>query len=188
MGVKALKVFQTEVDGAFLIELDVFGDARGFFLESYEKRRYAEHGIDVDFVQDNRSFSTRGVIRGMHYQMEHPIGQLIYVIHGTVFDVGVDLRPGSGSFGKHVAVTLSGEGNRQLFLPAGVAHGFCTLGEENEILYKCSEYYYPDDEAGVLWNDPDLGIAWPITDPLIKERDAAFPRLRDISPARFPRV
>ena len=182
-----MKVHKTAVEGAYIIDLDVFGDERGFFLESYEKRRYGENGIDAEFVQDNRSFSMKGVVRGMHYQVEHPIGQLIYVTHGCVFDVGVDLRPGSISFGKHVAVTLSAEDNRQLYLPAGVAHGFCTLGDRNEILYKCSEYYYPDDEAGVLWNDPDLEIAWPISEPMIKARDAAFPRLRDVDPSRLPR-
>jgi len=183
-----MKAHNTAIDGAYLIDLDVFGDKRGFFLESYEKRRYAKHGIDADFVQDNRSFSLKGVVRGLHYQVKHPIGHLVYVTRGTVFDVGVDLRPNSRTFGKHVAVTLSGDGNQQLFLPAGVAHGFCTLGDENEILYKCTEHYYPDDEAGVLWNDPDLEIPWPFSDALIKERDAAFPRLKDVDPSRLPHV
>lgn len=183
-----MKVHKTAVEGAYIIDLDVFGDERGFFLESYEKRRYSENGIDVEFVQDNRSLSMQGVVRGMHYQVKHPIGHLIYVTHGCVFDVGVDLRPGSRSFGKHVAVTLSADSNRQLFLPAGVAHGFCTLGDRNEILYKCSDYYYPDDEAGILWSDPDLGIAWPISDPVIKARDADFPRLRDVDAMRLPRT
>lgn len=183
-----MKLTETDIEGAYLIDLDVYGDERGFFLESYHYQRYAENGLDVQFVQDNRSFSQKGVVRGLHYQVKRPIGHLVYVIRGSVFDVGVDLRPNSRTFGKHIAFTLSAEGNQQLFLPAGVAHGFCTLGDENEILYKCTEYYFPDDEAGVLWNDPDIGIQWPVTDPLIKPRDAAFPRLRDVKEDRLPQV
>jgi len=181
-----LKVTETAVEGAYLIDLDVYGDKRGFFLESYHCQRYAEHGIDVEFVQDNRSFSIQGVVRGLHYQIRHPIGHLVYVTHGCIFDVGVDLRPHSATFGKHVAYTLSADKHQQLYLPPGVAHGFCTLADENEILYKCSEYYDPDDEAGVLWNDPDIGINWPIQHPEIKERDAHFPRLKEISPSHMP--
>jgi dTDP-4-dehydrorhamnose 3,5-epimerase len=183
-----MKVTDTTIEGAYLIELDVYGDERGFFLESYQHRRYADHGLDVDFVQDNRSFSMRGVLRGLHYQVNRPVGHLVYVTHGTIFDVGVDLRAGSPSFGRHFGYMLRAENNQQLFFPAGVAHGFCTLGEENEILYKCTDYYDPDDEAGLLWNDPDIGIEWPISDPVIKERDAAFPRLADIAPENLPRV
>jgi len=182
-----MKVHKTAIEGAYLIDLDKFGDERGFFLESYGKKRYAAYGIDVDFIQDNRSFSQKGVVRGLHYQINHPIGHLIYVIHGSVYDVGVDLRAGSKTFGKHISFTLSAENNQQLFLPAGVAHGFCTLADENEILYKCTEYYYPDDEAGVIWNDSDIGIDWPIVTPLIKERDAAFPMLKDVPRSRLPK-
>lgn len=183
-----MKFTETEIAGAYLIDLDVHGDRRGFFLESYQRRRYAECGLDVEFVQDNRSFSLKGVVRGMHYQAKHPIGHLVYVTRGCVFDVGVDLRMGSPTFGRHIAFTLSAEKNQQLYLPPGVAHGFCTLGEENEILYKCTEYYYPDDEAGVLWNDTDLEIRWPVTNPVIKPRDAAFPRLREIDSTRLPKI
>jgi len=183
-----VKVTETNIAGAFLIDLDVYGDKRGFFLESYQKERYAKHGLDIEFVQDNRSFSQKGVVRGLHYQVKHPIGHLVYVVRGSLFDVGVDLRSDSPTFGEHISCTLSAENNQQLFLPPGVAHGFCTLGEENEILYKCSEYYYPDDEAGVLWNDSDLAIQWPVKNPVIKPRDAAFPRLKDIDPARLPKI
>jgi len=183
-----MKVHKTAIDGAYLIDLKMFGDKRGFFLESYEKRRYVEHGIDANFVQDNRSFSQKRVVRGLHYQIKHPIGHLVYVIHGSVFDVGVDLRVGSKTFGKHIAFTLSAENNQQLFLPAGVAHGFCTLADENEILYKCTEYYYPDDEAGIIWNDQDIGIDWPILKPLIKKRDAVFPMLKDVPTSHLPDV
>jgi len=187
MWILFVKVMKTAIAGAYLIDLDVYGDKRGFFLESYQRKRYAAHGLDVEFVQDNRSLSQKGVVRGIHYQVEHPIGHIVYVTHGRVFDVGVDLRHNSPTFGRHIAFTLSAENNQQLYLPPGVAHGFCTLGEENEILYKCTEYYYPGDEAGVLWNDSDLGIQWPINDPIIKPRDAVFPRLRDIDPARLPK-
>ncbi len=166
-----MQVRKTEIDGAFLIDLDVHGDERGFLLESYQKSHYADYGIDYDFVQDNHSWSVGGVLRGLHYQVQHPIGHLIYVVRGSVFDVGVDLRANSRTFGKHVTCTLSAAKKQQLFLPAGIAHGFCTLAEENEILYKCTEYYYPDDEAGVIWNDADIGIEWPIKDP-------AFPDFR----------
>ncbi len=183
-----MKVHKTEIDGACLIDLDVFGDKRGFFLESYEKKRYVDHGINVEFVQDNRSYSGKGVLRGLHYQVEHPIGQLIYVIRGRVFDVGVDLRRESPTFGKHVAYTLSADKPQQLYLPPGVAHGFCTLAEENEILYKCSEYYYPDDEAGILWSDPDIGIDWPVSNLLVKGRDAEYPLLKDVTGSRLPQV
>jgi len=181
-----VNVTKTDIDGAYLIDLDMYGDKRGFFLESYHHKRYAEYGLDMQFVQDNRSFSLKGVIRGLHYQVKRPIGHLIYVTHGCVFDVGVDLRPNSPSFGKHVAYTLSAEKGQQLYFPPGVAHGFCTLGEKNEILYKCTEYYCAEDEAGVLWNDPDIGIRWPTHNPMIKERDAKFPRLRDISTTMLP--
>jgi len=183
-----MKVTRTAIPGAFLIDLEVHGDKRGYFLESYQRRRYANLGLDAEFVQDNRSFSQKGVLRGMHYQVRHAIGHLVYVTHGRVFDVGIDLRPKSPTFGKHIAFTLAAENNQQLYLPPGVAHGFCTLGEENEILYKCTDYYFPDDEAGVLWNDPDLGIQWPLTNPVITPRDAAFPRLKNIDPANLPRV
>jgi dTDP-4-dehydrorhamnose 3,5-epimerase len=183
-----IKVTKTAIAGAFLIDLDVHCDHRGFFLESYQRRRYADAGLNAEFVQDNRSFSQKGVLRGLHYQVHHPVGHLIYVTHGCVFDVGVDVRRNSPTFGQQIAYTLSAESNQQLYLPPGVAHGFCTLGHENEILYKCTEYYYPDDEAGVLWNDPELDIQWPVIDPLITPRDAAYPKLKDIDPAKFPNV
>lgn len=183
-----MNVVETGIYGAYLIELDVFGDQRGFFLESYQRRRYMDSGINAEFVQDNRSFSGGRVLRGLHYQVEHPIGQLIYVTRGEVFDVGLDLRRDSPTFGHHVSYTLSEDLPRQLYLPPGVAHGFCTLAEENEILYKCSEYYYPDDEAGVLWSDPDIGIKWPIESPVINARDAGYPCMKDVDESMFPRI
>ena len=183
-----MKLSKIAIEGAYLIDLDIFRDERGFFLETYQLRRYVDSGLDVSFVQDNRSFSKKGVLRGLHYQIKRPIGHLIYVTHGSIFDVGVDLRKSSPTFGEHFSVTLAAEGNQQLFLPAGVAHGYCTLADENEILYKCTEFYDAADEAGVVWSDPHIGIEWPIHDPVIKERDANLPLLKDIPPSRLPRV
>ncbi|QWD91085.1 dTDP-4-dehydrorhamnose 3,5-epimerase [Polynucleobacter sp. MWH-Braz-FAM2G] len=183
-----MRVQSTAIAGALLIELDVHSDNRGFFLESYQSKRYAEFGIDHVFVQDNHSCSEKGVVRGIHYQIEHPIGHLIYVTKGHILDVGVDLRPASPTFGRHISFELSAEMHQQLFLPPGVAHGFSGLGEWNEIWYKCTDFYYPEDEAGLLWNDPDLGIDWLINSPNIKVGDIFFPRLRDIHPSRLPRI
>lgn len=181
-----MKFNQTNIQGAYLIDLDIYRDDRGFFLESYQRQKYADQGLDVEFVQDNRSRSKKNVLRGLHYQIQNPIGQLIYVTHGEVFDVGVDLRKGSPTFGAHISFTLAADKPQQLYLPAGVAHGFCTLGETNEILYKCTEYYYPEDEAGLFWNDPDLGIQWPIENPNINDRDGVYSRLKDIPLSRLP--
>lgn len=183
-----MKVTRTPISGVVLIDLEVHGDKRGYFLECYRRSRYAELGLDIEFVQDNRSFSLKGIVRGMHYQVRHPIGHLVTVTRGRVFDVGVDLRVGSQTFGKHVAITLEAERHQQLYLPPGIAHGFCSLADENEIFYKCTDYYFPEDEAGVLWNDPDLGIPWPLVSPVINPRDAAFPRLKQLDPTRLPRV
>ena len=185
----ALRVETTVISGAYLIDLgDVHGDSRGFFVESYQKRRYQEHGIRIDFVQDNRSYSRKGVLRGLHYQIQHPIGHLVYPIRGRIFDVGVDLRRHSPTFGNHIAYILSANKPQQLYLPPGVAHGFCTLEDENEILYKCTDYYFPEHEAGLAWNDPDIGIDWPIADPVIKDRDKGYPRLKDIAESQLPQI
>ena len=183
-----MRIEPTEIEGAYLIELEIREDNRGFFLEMYHAQRFAEGGINYNFVQDNRSCSGKGVVRGIHYQIEHPIGHLIYVTEGRVFDVGVDLRRRSPTYGRHISVELCAKRHQQLFLPPGVAHGFCTLGDRNEILYKCTDFYYPEDEAGLLWNDPDLGICWPISNPIIKPRDKMFPRLKDICSSHLPNI
>ena len=183
-----MKIAETAIAGAFLIDLDFYGDDRGFFYETYQRRRYAGSGLEADFVQDNLSHSRRNVLRGLHYQVNKPMGHLITVIRGCVFDVGVDLRPNSPSFGQHVAVTLSADRHQQLYLPPGIAHGFYSLDEENEIFYKCTEFYDKDDEGGLLWNDKALGIDWPVENPLVNARDAAYPELRDIATSRLPKV
>jgi len=176
------------IHGAVLIDLDCYGDSRGFFLETYQRERYEQSGLDVEFVQDNRSRSSKNVLRGLHYQIVHPQGHLVYVTSGTVFDVGLDLRKNSPTFKHWVGVTLCAEKQQQLYLPPGVAHGFCALTDGVEIYYKCTDYYYPEEEGGVLWNDPDLGINWPTKDPMVKESDARFLRLKDIAEDKLPQI
>ncbi len=156
-----MKVIPTELPEVLIIEPTVHGDARGFFQETYHADRYAELGIRLPFVQDNHSRSGAGILRGLHYQLKHPQGKLVRVTQGVAFDVAVDIRKGSPNFGRWVGVTLSEENFRQLYVPPGFAHGFCSLSERVDFLYKCTDYYHPEDEQGVLWNDPDLAIAWP---------------------------
>jgi len=168
------------------IEPRVFRDARGFFLESWHEQKFAENGLPARFVQDNHSRSARGTLRGLHMQVAFPQGKLVRCVAGEVFDVAVDVRPGSRTFGQWVGETLSAENFRQLWVPPGFLHGFCVTSESAEIQYKCTELYHPEDELGVLWNDPDLAIRWPIAEPLLSAKDAALPRLRDVE-ARLPR-
>lgn len=164
---------ETKLPGVLLIEPDVYGDSRGFFLENYNRSRYAElPGLDLDFVQDNLSRSARGVLRGLHLQQRHPQGKLVSVITGSVWDVAVDVNPGSPTFRKWVGVELSADNHRQLYIPPGYAHGFCVLSGSTHFFYKCTALYHPDDEVGLLWNDPELAIDWPIRNPTLSERDA----------------
>ena len=181
-----MKIQSTNIPGVLLMNLEVFKDPRGGFLESYQQNRYKELGLNVEFVQDNHSHSVKNVLRGLHYQVKRPQGHLIYVIRGVIFDVGVDLRPGSPTFGQWQSFRLSDDQPQQLFMPAGIAHGFCVLSEEVDILYKCTDYFDPDDEGGLLWSDPSLKIDWPIREPIISERDSRFPVLEQISEARLP--
>jgi dTDP-4-dehydrorhamnose 3,5-epimerase len=176
-----MKVQETKIPGMMLVDLDVYRDTRGSFLECYQKERYKEHGINVNFVQDNHSHSTKNVLRGIHFQVSHPQGHLVYVVRGDIFDVGVDLRRGSPTFGQWLGFRLSESLPQQLFLPAGVAHGFCTLSDKADILYKCTDYFDSDDEGGLLWSDSELGIDWPVDHPIIHSRDSGFPVLNEIS-------
>ncbi len=168
--------------GVLLIRPDLHRDRRGFLLESYNARRYAQNGVDVVFVQDNQSHSVGGVLRGLHYQLERPQGKLVSVVQGRIFDVAVDIRLGSPTFGKWVGAYLSGETREQLYVPPGFAHGFCVVSARADVHYKCTDFYTPGDEYGVVWDDPDLGIEWPIESPLISEKDACLPRLSDAPP------
>ncbi len=176
-----MEVEQTVLAGVILITPDVFADERGWFMESFEEKRYQEAlGKDVRFVQDNVSFSRQHVLRGLHYQLP-PFAQakLVSVLSGEVLDVAVDIRHDSPTFGQHVAVKLSSDNHRQLFIPAGLAHGFVVLSETALFSYKCSQYYSKEHERGILWNDPDLGIAWGVTEPIMIEKDRQYPLLKE---------
>lgn len=172
-----MQVESTSHPEVLLIRPDVFEDARGFFMESFHARKYAEQGLPGHFVQDNHSRSTRGVLRGLHYQLNQPQGKLVRVVTGEVFDVAVDIRRGSPRFGQWAGVTLSEENRLQLYIPPGFAHGFCTLSEQSDFLYKCTDFYAPGDEHGIAWDDPDIGIDWPAVDYLLSDKDREFPRL-----------
>ena len=180
-----MKITETELPGVLIIEPQVFGDERGFFLESFHAERYREAGIDMAFVQDNHSRSRKGVLRGLHFQRRHPQGKLVRASRGSIFDVAADIDPASPTFGQHVGVTLSDENHRQMWIPPGYAHGFCVLSDEADFEYKCTDLYYPNDEGGVLWSDPDLNIQWPLSDPLLSAKDLALPSLADL--AKDPR-
>jgi dTDP-4-dehydrorhamnose 3,5-epimerase len=174
-----MKLLPTDHPELLLIEPDVHRDARGFFLETYHARRYAECGIPGVFVQDNHSRSGRAVLRGLHYQLDHPQGKLVRVASGRIFDVAVDIRQGSPYFGHCTGVELSGENQLQLYIPPGFAHGFCVLSEQVDFLYKCTDYYAPGDEYGIAWNDPALAIAWPEMDYLLSDKDMNNPVLAE---------
>jgi dTDP-4-dehydrorhamnose 3,5-epimerase len=173
-----MKFLPTDLPGVLVIEPDVFRDARGFFLETFQAQRYREGGIAYDFVQDNHSRSVRGTLRGLHAQRMRPQGKLVRALRGEIFDVAVDIRPGSKTFGRHVSVTLSEENFRQLFVPPGFVHGFCVLSEVAEIEYKCTTYYDKSDEIGVRWDT--AGIDWPVKEPLLSPKDAALPTLAEL--------
>ena len=152
---------KTAIDGVIIVDVKSYGDARGYFMETYKKEDFVKGGIDVDFVQDNQSASVKGVLRGLHYQIHHPQSKLVRVVEGAVFDVAVDLRKGSDTYGKWVGVELTAENRRQLFIPRGFAHGFLVLSEHAVFCYKCDDVYHPNDEGGVMWNDLAVGIQWP---------------------------
>jgi dTDP-4-dehydrorhamnose 3,5-epimerase len=174
-----LTVVETALPGVLLIEPRVFGDARGFFLETFHAARYAEYGIRMPFVQDNWSRSVRGTLRGLHFQEPHAQGKLVQVVQGAVFDVAVDVRRGSPAFGRWVGYELSAENKRQLWVPPGFAHGFVVLSDSCDFLYKCTDVYRPDAERAIAWNDPALGIDWHVATPILSPKDAAAPRLAD---------
>lgn len=183
-----MKVIETNLPGVLIIEPKVFGDARGFFQETWSQEKYAAIGIKEQFVQDNLSFSTRGVLRGFHYQQPNTQGKLVSVVQGEVFDVAVDIRAGSPNFGKWTGVVLSSENHRQLWVPPGFAHGFCVLSDTTYFTYKCTDIYTPHAEGGVIWNDPDIGIQWPLTDIVLSDKDQVYPKLRDIKVERLPQI
>jgi dTDP-4-dehydrorhamnose 3,5-epimerase len=175
-----MNVITCDSPGLITIEPKVFGDARGFFMESWNQQRYREAGLDWNFVQDNLSFSRRGILRGLHFQNPKGQGKLVYVLQGEVFDVAVDIRKNSPTFGRWHGLILSAENKKQFFVPAGFAHGFAVLSETALFAYKCTELYTPQHEVSILWNDPDIGVKWPLEAPSLSEKDVRGVRLKDV--------
>lgn len=175
-----MNVIETRLPGVLIIEPKVFGDHRGFFKETFQAERYAEAGINLPFVQDNHSRSQKGVLRGLHLQKTRPQGKLVSCPRGVVYDVAVDVNPESATFGQYVGVELTEDNHRQLWIPPGHAHGFCVLSDVADFQYKCTDIYFPEDEGGLIWNDPEVGIDWPIKDPALSEKDQKLPTLAQI--------
>ncbi len=181
-----MKISSTDIEGVLLIEPQCFRDERGFFIESYQSTRYRQAGITDQFVQDNQSRSIRGVLRGLHFQIKRPQAQIVTVMRGKIFDVVIDLRRRSSTFGRWYGVELSDNGPRQVYMSPGFAHGFCVLSDFADLHYKVSREYDPSDEGGLAWNDPDLKIRWPIESPQVTSRDAAYPLLKHLGPDQLP--
>lgn len=175
-----MKVTGTALEGVLIIEPKVFTDERGFFLESFQLERYRQIGITQPFVQDNYSRSNHGVLRGLHFQRQHPQGKLVSVSRGAVYDVVVDINPNSPTCGQFVGLELNEQNHRQLWIPPGYAHGFCVLSEIADLHYKCTDLYQPQDEGGLIWNDPELKIPWPIATPILSSKDQCYPSLRQL--------
>ena len=178
------KFTETKINGVYIIEPKVFGDNRGYFMETYNKEHFEEAGLTMNFVQDNESSSSKGVLRGLHFQTKHTQGKLVRVTKGEVFDVAVDLRKGSPTYGQWEGVVLSAENKKQFYIPEGFAHGFLVLSDHAIFNYKCTDFYCPEGEGGVLWNDPDIGIEWPldgIDNIILSEKDKVHPTLKDLN-------
>lgn len=175
-----MKIIETALPGVLIIEPRVFGDHRGFFTETFQVEHYRDAGIELPFVQDNHSRSPRGVLRGLHFQRSRPQGKLVRVSRGAVFDVAVDINPESATCGQFVGVELNDENHRQMWVPPGYAHGFCVLSEVADFQYKCTDLYFPEDEGGLLWNDPDVNIAWPLETPQLSLKDTRNPSFREL--------
>ncbi|TCL36073.1 dTDP-4-dehydrorhamnose 3,5-epimerase [Anaerospora hongkongensis] len=181
-----MNVIETNLPGVIIIEPKVFGDTRGYFFETWQQARYEAIGIKEKFVQDNVSFSARGVLRGLHYQKPNTQGKLVSVLQGEVFDVAVDIRVGSPNFGQWTGVLLSGENHRQLWVPPGFAHGFCVTSETAYFSYKCTDVYAPQAEGGIIWNDPDIDIEWPLVDVVLSDKDKVYTKLKELAADKLP--
>jgi dTDP-4-dehydrorhamnose 3,5-epimerase len=181
-----MNVIETSLNGVLMIDLEAYEDQRGFFMEYYHWNRYHQLGISKRFVQDNLSFSVQNTLRGLHYQLKSPQAKLVQAVTGEIYDVAVDIRVGSATYGKWTGVHLSGENKRQMYIPEGFAHGFCVLSQSAQVLYKCSDFYSPEDEGGISWADPELAIDWPVQHPIISEKDRNFPRLSELSLEKLP--
>ncbi len=175
-----MNIIPTSIRGLLIVEPKVFEDKRGYFLETYHQERFQSAGLNATFVQDNLSFSKMGTLRGLHFQITRPQDKLVQVVTGEIFDVAVDIRPQSPTFGKWSGTLLSEENKRQLFIPGGFAHGFCVLSESAHVAYKCSDYYKPEDEGGILWSDPAIAIDWPVKNPTLSDKDRHYPCLADL--------
>ena len=180
-----MRIIPTELSGVVILEPKVFEDARAFFFETFQVDRYREAGLDLPFVQDNLSLSQGGTLRGLHFQNPQSQGKLVSVLQGEVFDVAVDIRSGSPTFGRWVGFTLSAQNHRQIYIPPGFAHGYCVTSESALFMYKCTDFYNAAADGGVLWNDPDLGINWPISEPLLSPKDSRAPLLKNIPVERL---
>ena len=178
-----MNVIKTKLEGCLIIEPKVFGDSRGFFKETFQADRYKEAGLELPFVQDNYSRSTKGVLRGLHFQKTKPQGKLVSCPNGEVFDVAVDIREGSPTYGQWEGILLTGENHLQFYVPPGFAHGFVVLSDTADFQYKCTDYYDPSDEGGIIWNDPDIAIDWPLLDikPKLSDKDKMLPQLKELS-------
>jgi dTDP-4-dehydrorhamnose 3,5-epimerase len=176
-----MKAYESALNGVLILEPRVFADDRGFFLECYQARRFREVGLDAPFVQDNHSRSSRGVLRGLHFQRTQPQGKLVYVVRGHIFDVVVDIKKSSPTFGQYVSVELNDANHRQIYVPPGYAHGFCVISDVADVVYKCTDYYDPSDEGGLIWNDPQVNIEWPIAEPILSAKDQRYPTLEALT-------
>jgi dTDP-4-dehydrorhamnose 3,5-epimerase len=181
-----MDIEKTALPGVIILKPEKYKDTRGFFAETYHRKKYQELGILCDFVQDNLSYSVQGVLRGLHYQLHHQQAKLVQCLRGRIFDAAVDIRVGSATFGKWAGAEISDQNGYQVFIPEGYAHGFCVLSEEAIFTYKCSDFYNPDDEGGVNWADPLIAIDWPLTSPIISEKDGHYPFLNQIPETNLP--
>lgn len=182
-----MNIIETKLPGVFLIEPKIFSDDRGVFFECFHMERYGDYGLPTKFVQDNFSHSIKNVLRGLHYQLTNAQGKLIWVTRGKIFDVVLDVRQGSPTFGQWLSFMLSADHPQQIYIPPGLAHGFCTLTEEVNFYYKCTDYYYPNSEHGILWNDPDLNIPWPVSNPILSSKDQINPSFKSIKSEELPK-
>ncbi len=181
-----MKIIDTSLKDLLIIAPEIFEDNRGFFMESFHKKKYADGGIFNDFVQDNMSCSVQGTLRGLHYQLPHLQAKIVQVLEGSVIDVCVDIRVGSPTFGKWFKIELSNKNKKQIYIPRGFAHGFCVLSKYAIMMYKCDAFYYPEYDRGILWSDPDLGIEWPVDNPILSDKDMKYSCLKDLNPDELP--
>ena len=181
-----MNIETTNIDGVIILKPEKYDDDRGFFTELYSIRKYTSNIIPKKSIQFNFSHSNKSVLRGLHFQIQKPQAKIVQVLNGTIFDVGVDLRKNSPTFGKHFSIEMNQNDCFQVYFPPGIAHGFCVLSDYADVMYHCSEYYFPEDENGIVWDDPDLGINWPIEKPIVSAKDQSFQRLSNLNPDKYP--